>query len=284
MCILFFETHPNPSADEYALILINNRDEEFERPTLKCDFWKEFPYVIGGRDAFPGKEGGTWLGLSNKGRIGILLNILQPVSEINAQAKGRGGLVSNYLTSDVSCKDYLNSIYEERHLYNNFNLVTIDAKPPFGDFKIGHYSNLNDEPPEYFSPAGIYGVGNCHASTPWKKIVYGKEKFTKICAEFPKTSDKDELVCRLLDLLTDTTRHFPDPQLIKQGKGKSESVLESMSALSFNIPQIKYGTRTNSVILIDGQGNVDFVERTMEDNTDFNNPQFVQTRHRLTIK
>ena len=45
---------------------------------------------------FPGKEGGTWLGVSRLGRVAMLLNILQPHG-INKDAKGRGEILNNLI-------------------------------------------------------------------------------------------------------------------------------------------------------------------------------------------
>lgn len=39
----------------------------------------------------PGKEGGTWLGMSKKGRLAVILNIFNP-DGIRDDAKGRGKL------------------------------------------------------------------------------------------------------------------------------------------------------------------------------------------------
>ena len=72
MCITFFYISKNPSKDKYKLILIMNRDEFLKRPTSRSN-WQE--KILAGRDQVPGKEGGTWLGVNDKGHIGVLTNI-----------------------------------------------------------------------------------------------------------------------------------------------------------------------------------------------------------------
>jgi len=282
MCILYFSAKTKPKPNEYALILINNRDELYDRPTKVSHFWSECPNVIGGRDATVGKEGGTWLGMSKNGKIGILLNVLQPSWEEKPEAKGRGSLVSDFVCKAISSEAYLNGVAAERHLYNNFNLVTIETRPGFHEFIIGHYNNLSDQPP-CFLQSGIHGLGNCLPENPWKKIPYGLEKFTKIVEEHPTVETKVKLEKSLIELLNDDTRHFPDPQLEKQGQGKGNVMLEPLSALCVKIPERKYGTRTNTIILVDGLGMAEYIERTMEEPVDALNPNWIINRHKFAL-
>lgn len=282
MCILFFKAQENPKADEFALILINNRDEMFNRPTQLSHFWTECPDIIGGRDTTPGKEGGTWLAMSKRGKIGVLLNVLQPHWEEIPHAKGRGNLVSDFMRSNESSKTYLDKIAVERQLYNSFNLITIEARFPFDNFVIGHYHNITDDPPQFLSP-GFHGVGNCLPDRLWKKIPYGLEKFKNICHQYPRVGAKEQLISNLIGLLNDRTKHFPDPYLESQGQGKGNNFLESLSGIYVDIANVNYGTRTNTVILIDGAGNVDYVERTMEQSVNFQDPQWTTQHHQFTL-
>ena len=50
---------------------------------------------------------------------------------------------------------------------------------------------------------GIHGLGNAKLNTPWKKMLYGKQKFADIVAE--TQSSKDQLTDQLFDLLSDKT-------------------------------------------------------------------------------
>lgn len=43
---------------------------------------------LSGQDLFPGREGGTWLGVSKAGKIGVLLNILG-ILDTTRQGRGR---------------------------------------------------------------------------------------------------------------------------------------------------------------------------------------------------
>ncbi|GIX78783.1 transport and Golgi organization 2 [Caerostris extrusa] len=74
MCLLAFYLNPDAGENELYLVLVNVRDELYTRPTQLACFWEKHPHVIGGMDLKRGKEGGTWLAMSKKGKIGILLN------------------------------------------------------------------------------------------------------------------------------------------------------------------------------------------------------------------
>uniref|UniRef100_A0ACB8FZ84 Transport and Golgi organization protein 2 n=1 Tax=Sphaerodactylus townsendi TaxID=933632 RepID=A0ACB8FZ84_9SAUR len=82
-----------------------------------------------------GKEGGTWLGISKKGKMAALTNYMQP--KIDKNAKGRGALVTNFLTTELDSYSYLKKVASEGHLYNGFNLIAADLNsiPIFKHFK-----------------------------------------------------------------------------------------------------------------------------------------------------
>nr|XP_035135140.1 transport and Golgi organization protein 2 homolog isoform X13 [Callithrix jacchus] len=80
-----------------------------------------------GLDMEEGKEGGTWLGISTRGKLAALTNYLQP--QLDRQARGRGELVTHFLTTDVDSLSYLKKVSVEGHLYNGFNLIAADLRP-----------------------------------------------------------------------------------------------------------------------------------------------------------
>ncbi|KAH0625555.1 hypothetical protein JD844_015113 [Phrynosoma platyrhinos] len=197
-------------------------------------------------DMEEGKEGGTWLGISKKGKMAALTNYMQP--KIDKNAKGRGALVTNFLTSDVDSYSYLKKVALEGHLYNGFNLIAADLKggeemkerqawfrngavvyqyssesTTRGDV-IYYYGNKGDPEPVFLNP-GVYGLSNSLLDTPWKKLQYGKQLFT------------------------DVIRHSQDLT-------KEDLVQELIKVMNNQEP-------TNTVILIDAEGHVTFTERTM---------------------
>ena len=77
-------------------------------------------------DQTPGKEGGTWLGLSKHGRIGVLLNLSSKSFANNPTALGRGFLVPNYLNHKEDMNDYVKKLSMKSASYNPFNLVLFE--------------------------------------------------------------------------------------------------------------------------------------------------------------
>ena len=116
MCVvaLALDTHP-----EWRIILAGNRDEFHARPSAPLARWDgEDSHIIAGRDLV---SGGTWLGVSETGRIAVVTNIRTGDAPDPALAS-RGDLVSNYLRRDsVLSPQSLNQ-------FNAFSLMTIDPR------------------------------------------------------------------------------------------------------------------------------------------------------------
>ena len=71
MCITFFHLPRHPGSP-YKLVLAMNRDEFTARPTSAAR-WRDG--LVGGWDLQEGREGGTWLAMDRRGRLGLLTNI-----------------------------------------------------------------------------------------------------------------------------------------------------------------------------------------------------------------
>ena len=59
----------------FPLVLAANRDEFFARPTARLAWWTPDaggPAILSGRDL---QAGGTWLGLTAEGRLGLVTNV-----------------------------------------------------------------------------------------------------------------------------------------------------------------------------------------------------------------
>jgi uncharacterized protein with NRDE domain len=124
MCILFSYIARNIKPGEFKLILINNRDEFFHRPSTNATFINDT--CIYATDSTSGREGGTWLGMSKHGRIACLLNLNSTDFPNDPTKKNRGFLVPNYLNGQMAAHEYLNIVYSEGTSYNPFNLILIE--------------------------------------------------------------------------------------------------------------------------------------------------------------
>ncbi|XP_059850635.1 transport and Golgi organization protein 2 homolog [Hypanus sabinus] len=96
MCIIFFHFNPN-SSFAYRLVLAANRDEFYSRPSKPAEFWTNNHNILSGLDMEKGKEGGTWLGISKKGKCAALTNYLQPPSNMEGLGRGTYGLCNSLL-------------------------------------------------------------------------------------------------------------------------------------------------------------------------------------------
>ncbi len=65
------------SAQELSADSVANRDEFYERPTAPADFWDDAPGLLAGRDL---REGGTWFGITRRGKLAALTNYRDPAS------------------------------------------------------------------------------------------------------------------------------------------------------------------------------------------------------------
>ncbi|XP_023834932.1 transport and Golgi organization 2 homolog isoform X1 [Salvelinus namaycush] len=256
MCIIFFKFDPRPaSKNAYRLILAANRDEFYNRPTKAADFWVSNSEILSGLDLEEGKEGGSWLGINKRGKLAALTNYLE--GRPNPDAQGRGFLVSNFLTDQSQDSySYLKRVSSERHLYNGFNLLTAEFKAK--EDTMCYYGNRGNTEPIHLNPAGIYGLSNSLLETPWRKLQHGKRLFTSVVNQ---PLPCDVLVHDLLNVLNNEELNTPDPVQESQGEGYSSPMLRVLSSVCVRSPH--YGTRTNTIILIDSSGNVTFTERTM---------------------
>ena len=81
MCLIVFAWRPDHSQ---PLVVAANRDEFHARPSLPLGCWEDAPWIIGGRDL---QAGGTWMGVTARGRFAALTNIRAPGQPIGARSR-----------------------------------------------------------------------------------------------------------------------------------------------------------------------------------------------------
>ena len=256
MCITFIYQNPEPSPGYYRFILAMNRDEFFKRETEEA---KWINGVICGRDMTPGKEGGTWLGMSKAGKIGMLTNVSTGKPEVDG--KGRGFLIHDFLNSNLSAEKYIKILEDDTSSYNPFNICLFDLSQSKGYYycrgKEGHVTK--SEGPNKIDE-NFFGLSNHPLSKPFQKTISGLESFKSIVMKNKDTKDLMLLKQRLIDVMTNKTRFLNDPQMkIQYG---SHSIPESVSSVFVDIPGI-YGTRVQTFIFVDFNFNVEFHERIL---------------------
>ncbi|XP_077532780.1 transport and Golgi organization 2 homolog [Haemaphysalis longicornis] len=276
MCLLFVYINPDPGEDGFSLVLVNARDEFFHRPSKPAEFWEDEPDIIGGRDQEKGREGGTWMAVSKKGRLAALLNILQPADRMDPTKRGRGFLVVDFVKSTMDGSTYLAQLAKDKDEYNGFLFVTIEAKPRDKKVSMGYYSNLQKDGPKVLEP-GCYAFGNSVPPQFWAKVRCGKEKFEKLVGENDHFSERDQFRKKLFDFLDDQTQYPVDDDMRKQSK-EPESTLKLMNQMKYILPNHNYGTRTQSILFVDGNGKAEFTEKTMKEPIDIKSTIVWETR------
>ncbi|MBW1800252.1 MAG: NRDE family protein [Deltaproteobacteria bacterium] len=243
MCLILLAHRVHPA---YRLVLAANRDEFYDRPTTAAAFWQEAPDVLGGRDL---RAGGTWLGITRKGRMAAITNYRAHAS-MKEGVPSRGQLVSRFLLGKDHPETYLRRLALSADEYNGFNLI------------LGHgpalywYSNEGGEI-RSLEP-GIYGLSNHLLDTPWPKVAGGKEALRRLLAEQGGPSPE-----ALFAILSDRYR-ADDADLPDTGVGLE---LERLLSPRF-ITSPDYGTRSSTILSIDAGERVRFTERTFNRNPD----------------
>jgi len=255
MCLLLMALNTHST---YPLIILANRDEYYDRPSAPAAFWEEAPLVLAGKDL---QAGGTWLGITRKGRIAAVTNYRDP-SSVREDAPSRGRLVSDFLLGHEGPLEYLDKLDQGAEKYNGFNLIVGEK---------GHYcwySNRGDGALS-LSP-GIYGLSNHLLNTPWPKVAKSKDALAHILSE-QEDSSLEELFRILTDRTVADDEHLPDT-----GVGLEwERILSPIFIVSPN-----YGTRSSTIVLIDTDNRVTFVEKTF--NSDVDHPK--TATHEFTIE
>lgn len=159
------------------------------------------PFFHAGIDLCPGKEGGTWLGISKFGQLGILTNYRLSPELNSSESLGRGSLATDFLKSDKNAQEYIKEIQSNGSKYNGFNLLVGNLSFS-SETEIYWYCNKEDKAVHKLS-SGFHGLSNRLLDFPWPKLVYGKNKFTEIV----KTAQNEEdMVNDLFELLNEKRR------------------------------------------------------------------------------
>lgn len=214
MCLitLSYKQHP-----DYPLIVVQNRDEFYNRPSESLHFWEDEPNVLAGRDA---RHGGTWSGITRTGRFASLNN--RPFTNFipKKETRSRGDLVRNYLTSTESPEAWLQKMLNHRKDYDSYQMVfgTLD--------KLYAYSNSADRIIS-FQP-GLYSFSITDDDLSRHKL----NRSTELVEDY-LNSHPDPDVDDLIELFKDTE--------------KAESFNESPFEISLET------ARMHSAIFIEGQ-------------------------------
>jgi uncharacterized protein with NRDE domain len=239
MCLILFAYKVVPGC---PLIVAANRDEWFSRPATPAAFWTDHPDILAGRDL---QAGGTWLGISNRGRFAALTNFRNP-NDRRLDAPSRGALVSSFLAGTMTAQGFMLDLSRDADAYNGFSMLAGDASGLFC------YSNRGDDVIKV--QPGIHGLSNHLLDTPWPKVVKGRSGLEALLKQRYQAGD-------YLDLMDDSVP--PEEQVLPKD-GAAQDWERSLS--SMRIMKGDYGTRCSTALRWCEDGNSEFSERTYHQN------------------
>ncbi|CAG8456002.1 13531_t:CDS:2 [Dentiscutata erythropus] len=194
-------------------------------------------------------ERGTWLGINRSGRFAVITNYRDPNCDPSKHFLSRGIITKEILKSDLTIEQQLNLIKENAHKYGGFNLICSDLNLEHP--KIFYLSNKKLEIDiQQIPPKEFYGLSNSLLEDPWPKVKIGVSKFKSIVKGVDLS--EEEFIDRLLKMLSITVPLGP----------------ELLTDETINVPihdskGSPYATRTNTIVLVDYNNNVVFVEKTL---------------------
>lgn len=241
MCLIAFAIGAHPAC---PLLLAGNRDEFFDRPTQPLHRWPDSPVGIwAGRDQ---RDGGTWLGISEAGRVALLTNVRS--AQPGPGARSRGELATRWLQGDTGLDAFAAGL--DPGAYGGFNLV-------LGDLRDGGWTWLCNRDPmaphtdhgavalhrQDLSP-GVYGVSNAALDTPWPKT-------RRLKAALARAVEALDTETAWLPLLRDA---LADDQLLAQealpATGVPPEWERALSSPFVRAPERGYGTRSSLVMRV----------------------------------
>lgn len=242
MCLIGIALHAH---EKYPFILIANRDEFYERPTDRAQFWQNEPEILAGRDL---KAMGTWLGVTRSGKVAALTNYREPGEK--PKERSRGDLPLDYLKTDKRVTTYLEEVTLKRTEYNGFNLIA-------GQFDdLYYYSNRQNQ--IIHMQEGIHGVSNHLLNTSWPKVDQLKNELSSYLLD-----ESDLSRDRLFEML-----NHADPASDESLPHTGVPIEWERMLSPIFIASDSYGTRAQTVITVNNEGKVTFTERSKGQKTE----------------
>jgi len=264
MCLILFawQTHPR-----YPLVVAANRDEFHDRPTTAAGFWEDTPAILAGRDL---QAGGTWLGINRNGRFAAISNYREPLFKASKLEYSRGHLVRDFLLDNSAPGSHAEKLQTQGARYRGFNLL-------LGNPEAISYVSNRTEKPINVTP-GSHGLSNHLLDTDWPKVHNGRTRLDAVLKEehidpdWPKVYNgrtrldtvlKNEHIDpeALLELLADKSTASRTRLSTEELQSEPEKVTRM---IFINSPV--YGTRSSTVLLLDRDGEITFVERQFDAN------------------
>jgi uncharacterized protein with NRDE domain len=236
MCLILFAWRSHP---RYPLVVAANRDEFHARPTAAAEFWPAEPGLLAGRDL---QAGGTWLGVTRSGRFAAITNYREPLAPEVPLERSRGELVRDFLAGGDSPAAHARSVLDAGSAYRGFSLLLGTPQA------LLHVSNRQDAAGEV--SAGCHGLSNHLLDTEWPKVQTGRARLQDLLREESVAAEA------LLELLADRATAPGEMPAVAGGDEYRRHLMNHSFIVS-----PAYGTRSSTVLLVERDGGMEFVER-----------------------
>jgi len=258
---------------EYPFIMIMNRDEAHDRPTVPAA-WNETDGLrwVGGRDEVCG---GTWFGATESGRYAAV-TAWRGTGDVQAGTATRGTLPLDFLKSDAEPVQHARGFMRAKPDCAPFNLVIGTTRDVF-------YAGSRSKLPLALTP-GVHTISNGLLDEHWPKNDWLNNAFgayvrdsggyrmlldcfttvnfavkdRELGLKVEPNATAEELAAGCFALLGDTTIYNAD----LPSTGVSPEEEERLSAV-FVLGE-KHGTRASTVLVLSREGDSWFEERTFD--------------------
>lgn len=267
MCMLL-STSDHP---DYALILISNRDEIFERKSLRMHEHDE----LQNRDLLMGIDQvgkGTWLCVDKENKsFSVVMNV-QSKPESPEKECSRG-LLPLKIIDYIDKKEQVPKSYQQFEKYYNdldntrfFKLIYGKYNDSGVDYQLLSLADDNVPIHKDLAKLGDIVTSNEYDSEskdftdiPWTKLDIGRE----LIKQLKNVREEDELIRKCFEISQNNTFDSTEECLdFQQSKKKvRSSIFIPPHDVLINNNKYKYGTRTTTLILIRKNGTIKVVER-----------------------
>lgn len=225
MCLAAIAHRAHP---RWRLVIAANRDEYHAREADPLAFWADGTGIIGGRDR---SGGGTWLGLTQAGRLALVTNHRLP-GYPQPDRPSRGQLVTQVLATGVVDVG-------DMAMMNPCHLLVVDGPTA---------RILSNHPvvTESLLAPGLHGLSNGAVAPPWTKTSL--------------------TVAALARWLNDQPDAGVEPLFtaLRDARPTAETWLDGGPEPRLSSPFIQdpvYGTRCSTLVLVDQAGRGRIIER-----------------------
>ncbi|CAL8073084.1 unnamed protein product [Orchesella dallaii] len=123
-----------------------------------------------------------------------------------------------------------------------------------------------------------YAFGNSLTDKPFRKVITGRDEFrnivSKYCGEEASEANNQSLKDELVEFLRCRKKNLPDPVFEEhaQSTGIPADILAQLSSRFVSVPQYGFGTRSQTIIIVDTNNNVMYHAFTMKEPINPENP------------